>query len=167
MHSYCHRQRTCHGLPLSKKQKQNKNRWLWAPPLCDHLSQILMSNIFKHSCERTTHRRTRIREPAQFVHSAFKQLQTLFCTWKSPSKTDTHIKKSSCGAFALSLWLRAHGALQASNWPLLWSVDKSRLEDSTRYSHLRSSTQRSRVSVLRSAAKPPELLPTPAGARWR
>lgn len=167
MHSYCHRQRTCHGLPLSKKTKTKQKplalsttavRSFVTNPNEQHIQTFLWTDY------SPSHANTRT---GSICALCFKQLQTLFCTWKSPSKTHTHIKKSSCGAFALSLWLRAHGALQASNWPLLWSVDKSRLEDSTRYSHLRSSTQRSRVSVLRSAAKPPELLPTPAGARWR
>lgn len=36
-----------------------------------------------------------------------------------------------------------------------------------RYSRLRPATRRSRLTVLRSVAKSPELLPTPAGARWR
>lgn len=95
MHSYCHRQRTCHGLPLSKKTKTKQKplalsttavRSFVTNPNEQHIQTFLWTDY------SPSHANTRT---GSICALCFKQLQTLFCTWKSPSKTDTHIKKKA------------------------------------------------------------------------
>lgn len=160
MHAYGDRQPTCHSLPLSKKNPPAFSNT--SLPVNHHWPQTYMTDIQNKTFFCTDY-------SPSWVN--MNRLNYLYSAWQAPDAYPA-LENSPSKTKASAVARRCHRSLHArccAGVKLTAAVvnRQSWRADSTRYSRLRSATRRSRVSVLRSTAKPPELLPTPAGARWR